>query len=432
VGTELLLGQVVDTNSAWLADRLAMSGIDCLRHTTVGDNVDRIAAVVGEALARTDSVIVCGGLGPTPDDVTRQALAAALGTPLERDAAMVDRIEAIFSSRQGSRSGSRSGPGEMPASNLRQADRPATAEFIAQEQGTAPGLRCPAGPTGDQVVYAVPGVPTELFEMVDRAVIPDLVRRAGRPGVILSRTLRTWGLSEAALAERIASRVDALACVAQAQHKANPTIAFLASGIEGIKVRITARAADEAEAHRLLDTEEAEVRALVGEIVFGVDDQTMEQVVADLLVGQGLTLGVAESLTGGLVGSRLAETEGASRWFRGSVVAYDSKVKYDLLDVPEGPVVCEEAAVAMARGVCGALRAEMGLGITGVAGPASQEGKPPGTVFMAVADSDGVDAREVHLPGGRQHVRQYACITLLDLARRRLLDLARRRLLHRA
>lgn len=400
VGTELLLGQVVDTNSAWLGDRLALAGIESHRHTQVGDNEERIAAAVTEALARADAVIVCGGLGPTPDDVTREAVAAALGVPLERDPAMAERIRAIFAARTR----------EMAPSNLRQADRPAGATFIPQERGTAPGLICPAGPGGTRVVYAVPGVPFELEEMVERAVVPDLVRRAGNPGVILSRMVRTWGLSESALAERIAGRVG----------QSNPTIAFLASGIEGVKVRVTARAADEAGARRMLDVEEAELRTLVGDYVFGIDDESMERVVADLLSERGLTVGVAESLTGGLVGARLAETEGASEWFKGSVVAYDSGVKYDLLAVPEGPVVSEQAALAMARGARRVLKADVGLGVTGVAGPATQEGKAVGTVFMAVADADGEEVREAHFPGDRRHVRQFATISLLDLARRRL------------
>ncbi len=402
VGTELLLGQVVDTNSAWLGDRLALAGIDCHFRTAVGDNVARIAATVALALDRSDAVVVCGGLGPTPDDVTREAIAAALGVHVVRDQAMVERIAAVFAARQR----------EMTANNERQAELPAGASFIAQQRGTAPGLICPVGDEGAKVVYAVPGVPMEMKEMVERAVIPDLVRRAEAPGMILSRVLRTWGLSESALAERIADRVDA---------QTNPTIAFLASGIEGLKVRITAKAPDEAEARRMLDAEEAVLRPLIGDAVFGVDDHSMERVVADLLVERGVTLGVAESLTGGLVGSRLAETEGASEWFRGSLVAYDSQVKFDLLGVPEGPVVSEKAATAMARGAARALGADVGLGITGVAGPATQEGRPVGTVFMAVADKSGVEAREIHLPGDRQHIRQFAAISLLDLLRRRLL-----------
>jgi nicotinamide-nucleotide amidase len=399
----LLLGQVLDTNSAWLGDRLALAGIDCYYQTRVGDNQDRIAAVIGHALERSDAVLVCGGLGPTPDDVTREAIARALDVSLVRDQAMVERIRGIFEARRR----------EMAASNLRQAERPDGAAFVAQERGTAPGLICPVGWDPAKVVYAVPGVPFEMQEMVERAVVPDLERRAGPKAVILSRMLRTWGLSESALADRIASRVDT---------QTNPTIAFLAGGIEGIRLRITAKAPDEAEARRMLDAEEAELRELLGVVVFGLDDQSMERVVADLLVERELTMGVAESLTGGLVGSRLAETEGASRWFRGSVVAYDSKVKYDLLDVPEGPVVSDEAAGAMARGARKALEADVGLGLTGVAGPTTQDDQPVGTVFMAVADDGGVDLREAHFPGDRQHVRQFATISLLDLLRRRLLD----------
>ena len=408
VGTELLLGQVVDTNSAWLGDRLALAGIDCHFQTRVGDNQERIARVVDIALGRNDAVLVCGGLGPTPDDVTREALASVLGVRLVPDEAMADRIRGIFDARGR----------EMAPSNLRQAERPAGATFIHQERGTAPGLICPVGGRGDgrdegeKVVYAVPGVPAELKDMVERAVVGDLQRRAGSPAVILSRMVRTWGLGESALAERVASRVDV---------QDNPTIAFLASGIEGLKVRITAKAADEDEARRMLDAEEAELRSLLGDVVFGVDDQSMEKVVADLLLERDLTLGVAESLTGGLVASRLAETEGASQWFRGSVVSYDSKVKYDLLDVPEGPVVSEEAAVAMAVGACRRLEADVGLGVTGVAGPSEQEGKPVGTVFMAVAYGESIEAREHHSPGDRRHVREFATISLLDLLRKRIL-----------
>jgi nicotinamide-nucleotide amidase len=268
---------------------------------------------------------------------------------------------------------------------------------------------------GDKVVYAVPGVPFEMREMLDRAVLPDLRRRSPSPAVILSRMVRTWGVPESTLGEMVAARVEAL------EARKNPTIAFLASGIEGIKVRVTAKAPTEAEAVRLLDDEEAELRAVLGDVVFGIDDQSMERVVADLLVDRGLTVGVAESLTGGLVGARLAETEGASRWFRGSIVAYDSKVKFDLLGVPEGPVVSAPAAEAMATGACRTLLADAGISVTGVAGPAPQDDQPVGTVFMAVALDGRVESREVHFAGDRQHIRQFSTISVLDMLRRRLL-----------
>ncbi len=415
VGTELLLGQVVDTNSALIGDRLALAGIDSHYQTKVGDNQARIAAALRIALGRSDAVIVCGGLGPTSDDITREAIAEALGVNLVRDPAMVERIRAFFKARRR----------EMAPSNARQADLPEGATFIPQERGTAPGLICPVG-EGGAVVYAIPGVPMEMAEMLERAVIPDLKRRSGPSGsVILSRMVRTWGVPESTLGEMVAGRVEALAGrpgpSALGGGVSNPTIAFLASGMEGIKVRITAKGASEAEAAAMLDDEEAELRAVLGDLVFGIDDQSMERVVADLLVAQGRTIGVAESLTGGLVGARLAETEGASKWFRGSIVAYDSRVKYDLLGVPEGPVVTADAARAMATGACRALEADVGLAVTGVAGPARQEDQPVGTVFMAVALDGRVEAVEAHLPGDRRHIRQFATISLLDLLRRRLL-----------
>jgi len=410
VGTELLLGQVVDTNSALIGDRLALAGIDSHFQTKVGDNRSRIVEALHVALRRSDAVIVCGGLGPTSDDITREAIAETLGVVLVRDPAMVERIRSFFAARKR----------DMAPSNARQADLPVGATFIPQERGTAPGLICPidnAGPAGDagQVVYAIPGVPLEMAEMLDRAVIPDLKRRSGASSVILSRMIRTWGVPESTLGELVAGRVEAL------EDRSNPTIAFLASGIEGIKIRVTAKGASEADVTGMLDREEAELRAVLGDLVFGVDDQGMERVVADLLMAQGRTLGVAESLTGGLVGARLAETEGASEWFRGSIVAYDSQVKFDLLGVPEGPVVSRDAAMAMAMGACRALGADTGLGVTGVAGPARQEDQPVGTVFMAVALDGRAESVEAHFPGDRRHIRQFATISLLDLLRRRLL-----------
>ena len=400
VGTELLLGQVLDTNSAHIADRLALAGIDCVFRTTVGDNEERISQVVGIALERNDAVLVSGGLGPTPDDVTREGLARALCVPLVRDPAMAANIRAIFESRRR----------EMPESNARQADRPEGATFIAQVRGTAPGLICERD---GRVVYAVPGVPNEMEEMLERAVVPDLIRRSGAKAVILSRLLRTWGLSESALAERVASRVD---------NQTNPTIAFLAQGIEGVNLRVTAKADDVPAARRLLDEEEAELRGLLGDFVFGVDDQRMERVIAKLLTERGMTAGVAESLTSGLVGARLAETEGASHWFRGSIVAYDSQVKFDLLGVPEGPVVSEDAAAAMAIGVRRVLGSDVGLALTGVAGPTEQDGMPVGTLCVGIALGDRVVTRTMRLPGQRDQMRQMSVITALDLLRRELLD----------
>ncbi|HVM09197.1 MAG TPA: competence/damage-inducible protein A [Acidimicrobiales bacterium] len=410
VGSELLLGQIVDTNSSWMGERLALAGIDSHYQTKVGDNLDRIVNALRTSLARSDAVIMCGGLGPTQDDITREAIAKVMNVPLERNEEIGERIRKMFESRGR----------EMPESNLRQADVPQGAKVIDQVRGTAPGLICPVG---HKVVYAVPGVPYEMTEMMERAIIPDLQVRAGTTATIVSRTLRTWGLAESAVAEKLAPRLDALD---NASGPA-PTIAFLASGIEGIKVRITAKAPDADSARDLLMAEEAQVRTILGDLIFGVDEETMEDAVGHLLRAQGLTLAVAESLTGGLVGSRLTNVVGASEWFRGCVVSYASEVKYDVLGVPEGPVVSDVAARAMATGVRKVLGADVGISVTGVAGPAEQDGQPPGTVFIGIAmpgDDEG-EARQLRLPGDRERVRQFSAISLLDALRYRLLERSR-------
>ena len=404
VGTELLLGQIVDTNSAWMGERLAAAGIDSLMQTKVGDNQARIVKALRDALAQADAVICCGGLGPTQDDITRESIAELMGVALERDEAMVASVRAMFEDRGR----------VMPESNQRQADRPVGAEFIVNHRGTAPGLRCLIG---DKVLYAVPGVPHEMQAMVDEVIVADLVRRSGESGVIASRVLRTWGAAESAIAEMVAPRLMAL----DAPGAPPATIAFLASGMEGIKVRITAKATTRDAVNAILDTEEQALRAILGRLVFGVDDDSMEQVVAQLLLNAGLTLAVAESLTGGLVSSRLVGVPGASRWFKGAVVSYASEVKFDLLGVANGAVVSADAAIAMAEGVRHRLRADVGLGVTGVAGPDEQEGHPVGTVFVGLAlPGQPAEAVELRLPGDRERVRQYAAIGLLDLLRLRL------------
>jgi nicotinamide-nucleotide amidase len=405
VGTELLLGQIADTNAMWLGEQLALAGVDSHFHQAVGDNQQRIVLALRTALARGDGVITCGGLGPTHDDITREAIAEVMNVPLERDGEIVARIAELFSSRGRA----------MPESNERQADVPRGATVIPQQLGTAPGLVCPVG---NKVVYALPGVPYEMQEMFTRAVLPDLRRRQGESGdagVIVSRVVKTWGMSESGLGELLAPRIAALDA-----EGGNPTIALLASGIEGIKVRITAKATDAPAAAAMLQAEELQVRALVGDAVFGVDEETMESAVASLLVLESRTLGLAESLTGGLAAARLVNVPGASSWFKGAVVCYDSAVKHSVLGVPEGPVVTASAARAMADGARRVLGADVGLGITGVAGPEEQDGQKPGTVFVGLAVGEDTEAVELHLPGDRERVRQYATISALDLLRRRL------------
>lgn len=402
IGTELLLGQIIDTNSSWIGEHLAMAGIDSCLQVKVGDNLGRMVKAIRATLDGADALIICGGLGPTHDDITREAIAEVMGVDLEFDDDVAARIAEMFTMRNR----------RMPEINMRQAMVPRGATVIEQRRGTAPGLMCPVG---DKVIYAVPGVPHEMHEMFDRAILPDLLKRAGDASAIVSRTLRTWGESESGLNERLHDVIKKLDAVG------NPTLAFLASGWEGIKVRLTAKAGTRADADSLLHEWEAVVRAEVGNIVFGVDGDTMESVVVELMRSRGLTLGLAESVTGGLVAGRITNVAGASAVLRGSVVSYASDVKFGVLGVPEGPVVSEAAAVSMALGARKVLGADVGLALTGVAGPDSQEGLQPGTLCIGLALPDGsTHSTTVHLPGARDQMRQLSVISSLDFLRKRL------------
>jgi nicotinamide-nucleotide amidase len=402
IGTELLLGQIVDTNSSWLGEQLSAAGIDSCLQVKVGDNLNRMVKAIRQTLEDADAVIICGGLGPTHDDITREAIAEIMGVELEFNDEVGMVISEMFASRNR----------RMPEINMRQAMVPKGANIIEQRRGTAPGLICPIG---NKVIYAVPGVPYELFEMFERAILPDLLVRSGSVSVISSRVLRTWGETESGLNERLFGVIEELESVG------NPTLAFLASGWEGIKVRLTAKAATRPEVVSILDEWEQKVRAVIGDIVFGVDDDTMESVVLQMLRERGLTLGLAESVTGGLVTGRLTGIAGASSVLRGGVVSYASDVKFDVLGVSQGPVVSPEAAVEMAIGAKRVLGADVGLSLTGVAGPEEQDGHRPGTLCIGVALPDGTTASSVvQLPGMRDQMRQLSVISALDFLRRQL------------
>ncbi len=402
IGTELLLGQIVDTNSSWLGEQLAAAGIDSLFQVKVGDNLGRIVSTLRSTLEQTDAVIICGGLGPTHDDITREAIAEIMGVELEMNDEVALVIEQMFTARNR----------RMPENNLRQAMVPRGAKIIEQRRGTAPGLICPVG---NKVMYAVPGVPFELFEMFERAILPDLLVRSGEASVIKSRVLRTWGDSESGLNERLVGVISELEKVG------NPTLAFLASGWEGIKVRLTAKANTQQDAMNLIDVWDAKVRAQVGDIVFGVDEQNMEVVVLQMLREKKLTLGVAESVTGGLVSGRLTAVPGASDVFRGAIVSYASEVKYEVLGITNEVVVSEAAAKQMALGVRKALASDIGLALTGVAGPTEQDGVKVGTLCVGVAMPDGsTSSSTFHLPIGREQMRQLSVITALNFLRNKI------------
>jgi len=392
IGTELLLGIIVDSNSAWLGEQLALAGIDSYFQVKVGDNFGRIEACIRQALERSDAVICCGGLGPTQDDITRDVIASVMGVEMRRDPTIAAKIRHIFESRGR----------VMSENNLRQADIPTGAAPIPQMPGTAPGLVCPVG---NKVIYATPGVPNEMHEMFLGTILPDLRRRAGQAAVIKSRVLRTWGMSESGLAEVLEKRFGEL------DRLGTSTIAFQASGIDGIKVRIVAKCDDEATAVRVLDAEEALIRGLLGNVVFGVDDQSMEAVVLDLLRGKGLTFAAAETLTGGILSARMSAADPAMEIYRGARVGPERAAVGGTRPKPE-----QRAAASASQ-----VRSEFGarVGLAAIA-PEAPEGYRPGTVFLA-ANIDGIEHSETMTqPPDRRRMREFSVISLLNLLRRTL------------
>ena len=405
VGTELLLGDGMDTNSAWLSRRLSELGIDVRRHTSVRDDLDDLTGAIRRAADVHDIVIITGGLGPTQDDLTRYAVARVAGVELQRHADLADGIRNFFK-RLGR---------EMPERNLVQADLPHGAEVIAPA-GTAPGF---ALEVGTALVVCLPGVPGEVHQMTDADVVPLLQRRGGLQ-VTVTRTVRTAGASESAVAERCAQLAERL------EAAGNPRLAFLASRAE-TRVRVTATALDRAKAAALIDPVVDELVALLGVWVVGLDDESTEHAVARQLRRHGWTLSVAESITGGGLGARLVTVPGASKWFMGGVITYATHAKTLLGDVASrlldahGPV-SEQVAVALAAGVRSRLGTDVGLAVVGVAGPTTQGGRPVGTVCVGATLPDGgVYARTVELPPrSRTDLQQFSASIALDFLNRRL------------
>jgi nicotinamide-nucleotide amidase len=386
IGTELLLGQIVDTNSSWIGEQLALAGIDSHFQVKVGDNLDRMEFCLRQALDRSDAVICCGGLGPTQDDITRNAIAKIMGVSLRRDEAIVAKIRKMFESRGRT----------MTDNNRTQADIPIGGSPIPQMPGTAPGLYCPVG---EKVIYAVPGVPYEMREMMQQFILPNLQERSGQKAVIRSRVLKTWGNTESGLAEMLAERIHIL------DDKGNPTIAFLASGIEGLKVRITAKAEDELAAHKVLADEEGIVRSILGDVIFGIDEETMESVVVDKLRQDGMTLSVCESLTGGVMASRLTAIDPKMEVFKEGLVSQSS--------FQENRGIAR--AVSAARHALNTTKTDVSVA---AALPSSQEKKPRGTVYLCVIIGDTQYTDEVALPGDRNRLRNYAVISLMNFCRK--------------
>jgi nicotinamide-nucleotide amidase len=405
IGTELLLGQILDTNAAELGRALAAAGVEVVRHTSVADRPEAIRAAVTDALERTGFVITTGGLGPTRDDMTKREVAAVFGKTLELDEMVLRSLEDRF--RRLGRA--------MPAVNRTQAEVPAGATVLPNPRGTAPGLWVEAEA---RVVVMLPGVPSEMRGLLAEEVLPRLAARSsGR--VVRSRSVRTTGIAESALAERVGAIEEEIAPL---------TLAYLPSA-EGVDLRVTAWGLHEAEAERRLSQVAALLRERAGEHAYGADGADLAAVVLDQLRARKARLVVAESCTGGLLGGRITAVAGASSVFIGGVVAYDDVVKSGMLDVPpelleQHGAVSEQVVTAMAEGVQRQFAVDAALAITGIAGPTGgTPEKPVGTVWLAARFGAQTRALKRIFPGDRGEIRARAAQAALDVLRRVLADL---------
>ncbi|HBL36992.1 MAG TPA: competence/damage-inducible protein A [Firmicutes bacterium] len=403
VGTELLLGEILDTNAAFLSRELAAVGIELYHRTTVGDNDGRLRQALEEALDRADLVITSGGLGPTTDDLTKETVAAVLGLPLVLDQPSRQSIEEYFA--QAGR--------KMTENNYKQALIPEGGEALPNPKGTAPGV---AVRKGEKLIICLPGPPRELVPMFRSYVLPKI--QGESRGVIRSRLLRLSGMGESVLAEEIA---DLLA------EQTNPTLAPLASDGE-VRLRITAHAKTQAAAEARIAEMETKLRRRLGQNIYGADDDSLEAVVVALLRERGQTLAVAESCTGGLLADRLTDVPGASVVFDRGVVTYSNQAKEALLQIP-ATVIAEQGAVSaevahlMAEGIRRQAGTDWGIGITGIAGPGGgSPEKPVGLVYFALVGSGVSLVRERRWPAERRVFKRRTTQAVLDLLRRTLLQ----------
>ncbi len=437
VGTELLLGQIVDTNAAYLARVLSEIGVSVFRRVTVGDNHARLLDALQQALAESDVVVTVGGLGPTEDDITRETLAEAMGDTLERDEATAHRLQAFFRSR-----GIR-----MAQSNLKQALKPMHGRLIDNPNGTAPGLifereldafndapsgeATPPNPKSEirnpksihtdarpgKIAMALPGPPNEFIPMVDNHVAPYLRAITGG-GTIRSRTLRITGMGESSVEEKVLDLT----------HVDNPTVAPYAK-LGEVHLRVTARASDIETAGRMIEERVKLLLERLGNRVYGFDDETLEAATVKLLTNARLTVATAESCTGGLLASRITDVPGSSLVFPGGVVNYSNESKTDLVYVPaemiaEHGAVSAEVAQALAKGAITRFKSDFGIGITGVAGPdGGTPEKPVGLVYIAVAGADRVKIEKARFIGSRKDIRWRSAQTALTMLRDRVLEL---------
>lgn len=406
VGTELLLGNIVNTNAAAIARELAVWGVDVYHHSTVGDNLERCAETLRTAMGRADAVIVTGGIGPTPDDCTREALAAVLGVELVRPPELLAVLEARYAAW-----------GRKPsASSIKQAELPLGCLPINNPTGSAVGvLAAPSeGPFAGRAVYVLPGVPSEMERMLAEGVLPDLRSRFGLTSGLWQRVMRSRNLGESVIADRLADFLTG---------STNPTVATYVKNAE-VEIRLTCRAADEATAEVLFAPVQAAIMERLGEYIYGLDDEGYEKQIGRLLSERDARLVTAESCTGGQIGDLVTSVPGSSRWYRGGVVAYSNALKQSLLGVEEAILteqgaVSEACARAMAEGVAVSLDADFGLAVTGIAGPdGGTDAKPVGLVYLAFFDRQAARTvvMEKKFTGTRALIKERTTLAALELA----------------
>jgi len=399
VGTELLLGEITDTNASFLSSQLPMLGIDLYWISQVGDNQARLVEVLNRAWQRSDLILVTGGLGPTEDDLTREAIAEMLGEQPRIEPALQLEIEEFFT-RRGR---------EMSSSNIKQATLIPSAEAIHNMRGTAPGWWVERD---GHILVAMPGPPEELHSMWHREVLPRMHQRYSG-AIILSKTIKTFGLGEAAVGELVSPLLPS----------ANPTLAIYAKA-DGIHLRITAKAQSQKQAGSMIAQYEASVRSILGEYIWGTDNETLESVVGSLLTEKGLSLAVMESCTGGLLADTITNNAGASKYFKGGLVTYSNEAKIacgiDGRLITDYGVISAEVAQVMAEAARLRLEADVGIGITGVAGPNEVEGKPAGTVYIGIDDGRRKQVIKGNYPGDRARVKRRATTAALFELRKML------------
>jgi len=392
VGTELLLGEITDTNASFLSSQLPLLGIDLYWISQVGDNQARLTEVLNRAWQRSDLILITGGLGPTEDDLTREAIAEMLGEQLRIEPALKREIEEFFT-RRGR---------EMSPSDIKQAALIPSATAIHNIRGTAPGWWVERD---GHILVAMPGPPGEMHSMWHKEVLPQ-IRQRFSGAIILSKTIKTFGLTEAAVGELVSPLLSS----------ANPTLAIYAKA-DGIHLRVTAKARSQKQAESMVAQYEASVRSILGEYIWGTDNETLESVVGSLLTEKGLSLAVMESCTGGLLAATITDAPGASTYFRGGLVAYSNEAKIacgiGARLITDYGVISAEVAQTMAEAARLRLGANIGIGVTGVAGPNEMEGKPVGTVYIGIDDGKRKQVIKGNYPGDRARVKRRATTAAL-------------------